>query len=183
MSKEVYLAGSISRLCEQQWHSKISNELIGMGFTTYAPAENKSINDKTNAPRPVDIYDGDVAKLFSCDILLAELHGGQENGTIWECGWVSCYNAMIERFGLDIPKKEMYFYTSNTRILNNMEWKGIPSASMNHLVLGGFEKWGDFLGSTEEMMAFMLSIAPVPMQEDDVPFMDEVLLVEEEDCE
>lgn len=152
---EVYIAGSISRPCEQAWHSQISQKLIEMGYTTYAPAENKKINDKNNKPTPEDIYDGDVSKLDSCDVVLVELHGGKQDGTIWECGFTSGYNHLVTSNALNLPLKKLFFYTSNTRLLNNMEWNGIPSESLNHLVLGGFVKWGQFLGNPDEMLVYM----------------------------
>lgn len=209
-NKEIYIAGSISRPCEQRWHSEISEKLIGMGYTTYAPAENKSINDKTNKPQPLDIYEGDVSKLKSCDILLVELHGGKQDGTIWECGWACGWNErnremeallqmvdtmfsvtqkMTEDKGINVSQsvkdlsqsvsgeqdphydpiieskkffkeqskkdKVIFFYTSNTRLLNNAIYDGIPSESLNHLVLGGFVKFGRNLGSPDEMLKFM----------------------------
>lgn len=161
---EVYIAGSISRRCEKEWHSAVSKALIDMGYQTYAPAENTSINDKTNNPTPRSIYDGDVAKLKSCDILLCELHGGKQDGTIWECGMISGWNELakmindhenVKHRDIFVPFKEMYFYTSNSRLLNNMNWRGIPSESLNHLVIGGFDVWGDFLGSPEDMIKAM----------------------------
>lgn len=175
MTKEIYIAGSISRPCEQMWHSDISKKLIDMGYSTYAPAENKTINDKTNNPTPLDIYNGDVEKLLSCDILLVELHGGKQDGTIWECGWACGWNErnleieecisklqkiLPEEFFYHLEKqkrknKVIFFYTSNTRLLNNAMWEGIPSESLNHLVLGGFMKFGRYLGSPDEMLKFM----------------------------
>lgn len=165
MTKEIYIAGSISRPCEQMWHSDISRKLIDMGYSTYAPAENKSINDKSNNPTPLDIYNGDVEKLLSCDILLVELHGGKQDGTIWECGWACGWNERNEEINklfegefspfVPLKNKVIFFYTSNTRLLNNAMWEGIPSESLNHLVLGGFMKFGRYLGSPDEMLKFL----------------------------
>lgn len=175
MTKEIYIAGSISRPCEKKWHSEISQKLIDMGYSTYAPGDNESINDKTNNPTPLDIYNGDVSKLKSCDILLVELHGGKQDGTIWECGWACGWNernevlnGIIDNMSRIIPEefvgtinslkekvKVIFFYTSNTRLLNNAIWEGIPSESLNHLVLGGFVKFGRYLDSPEEMLKFM----------------------------
>src|SRR5690625_2147868 len=155
MSK-VYLAHPISTRGEFEDSKRVANEIRALGYEVYAAAENDSINDKSNEPTPIDIYNGDVSEIMSSDIFVVNLSGGHQDGTISEIGVVAGVNEMRSMWAkeydvqyTDIP---IIAYTSNARLLQPQFYEGIPSASANHLVLGMVECWGGFCGDEEAML-------------------------------
>lgn len=157
---KVYLAHSISTTADFNDSKRVANEIRALGFDVYAAAENSSINDKTNDPTPIDIYNGDVYQILSADIFVVNLSGGLQDGTISEVGVVAGYNEMltdvIPILTEAYPKARtipIVGYTSNARLTQPQFYLGIPSASANHLVLGMVEKWGEFVGGEVEMLA------------------------------
>lgn len=148
---KIYLAHSISTTAEFNDSKRVANEIRSLGYDVYAAAENDSINDKTNEPTPLDIYRGDVSEILSADIFVVNLSGGLQDGTISEVGVVAGVNEMAELYYDSTIR--IIAYTSNARLAHPQFHKGIPSASVNHLVLGMVERWGKFVGGEAEMLA------------------------------
>lgn len=149
---KVYLASSISQSYEKEYTKGLAKRLEDMGFEVYAAACNDKINDKSNDPTPLEIYEEDIRQLATSRILLVNLTGSMQDGTISEVGWVSGYNTAVE--GIE----DMVFiigYTTNTRLLAPQFHRGVPSASANHLVFGMIEKWGIWAGSEDTMLDLM----------------------------
>lgn len=156
--KKVYLAHTISTRAEFEDSKRVADEIRALGFDVYAAAENASINDKSNEPKPIDIYNGDVSEILSADIFVVNISGGHQDGTISEVGVVAGINEIVEniRATSSVIGDELIpiiAYSSNARLLQPQTYKGIPSASANHLVLGMVEKWGEFVGTEEKMLA------------------------------
>ncbi len=152
---KIYLAHSISTTGEFDDSIRVANEIRALGYEVYAAAENSAINDKTNDPTALDIYEGDVSEIMSCDIFVVNLSGGHQDGTISEVGVVAGMNEVLKMRGDDgftFVDTPIIGYTSNARLLQPQFHKGIPSASANHLVLGMIERWGEFVGSEAEML-------------------------------
>lgn len=147
---KVYLAHPISTLGEFEDSKRVADLIRALGFEVYAAAENASINDKSNEPTPIDIYDADMSELLSADIVVANVTGGHADGTICEIGAVAGYNEAIQEIDTPIP---IIGYTSNARLLQPQFYEGVPSASANHLVLGAITKWGEFVGSEDVMFS------------------------------
>ena len=72
---KVYLAHSISTTGEYNDSKRVANEIRSLGFDVYAAAENDSINDKSNDPTPLEIYDGDIVEIVNADIFVVNLSG------------------------------------------------------------------------------------------------------------
>lgn len=152
----VYLAHPISNTYEIEASIKLADELRNMGFTVYAAAENKSINDKTasEAPTPEKIYMADTAEIICCDIFIVNLTGGMQDGTLMEVGYVAGLNdSATERARM----KKIYAYSSNKRALSPQHFQGIASSSINHLVLGAVEKHGQFYSDIQKLKADLIA--------------------------
>ena len=51
-------------------HKKvIAGKIRKIGYEVYSASENDSINDKSNDPTPVDIYNEDIDRIKESDIL------------------------------------------------------------------------------------------------------------------
>src|SRR5690625_721193 len=98
---KVYLAHSISTAGEYNDSKRVANEIRSLGFEVYAAAENDSINDKSNDPTPIDIYNGDVSEIMSSDIFVVNISGGHQDGTISEIGVVAGMNEVREEIDAD----------------------------------------------------------------------------------
>src|SRR5699024_10829001 len=154
---KVYLAHSISTRGEFEDSKRVANEIRALGFDVYVASENASINDKSNEPTPLDIYEGDVSEILSADIFVINLSGGLQDGTISEVGVVAGVNEIIENINdeFDFMGAEIVpiiAYTTNARLLQPQFHEGMASASANHLVLGMIEKWGGFVGDEAAMI-------------------------------
>ena len=153
---KVYLAHSISTTGEFVDSKRVANNIRDIGYEVYVASENDSINDKSNEPTPLDIYDGDIDEIINADIFVVNLSGGLQDGTISEIGFVAGWNEMLEvsdiffegLANINIP---IIAYTSNARLLQPQFSDGIPSASANHLVKGMIDRWGNFVGDEEAM--------------------------------
>jgi Nucleoside 2-deoxyribosyltransferase len=161
---KVYLAHPISTRGEFEDSKRVANRIRALGYEVYAAAENASINDKSNDPTPADIYDADVIELLSSDIVVVNLTGGLADGTITEVGVVAGANEKAGSFYAGLPSVNkglipIIAYTSNARLLQPQFHKGIPSASANHLTLGAVERWGEFVGGEDDMIAKLKSLA------------------------
>jgi nucleoside 2-deoxyribosyltransferase len=153
---KVYYASPISTRGEFTDSIRVANRIRELGYEVYAAAENASINDKANDPTPVDIYDADMGALLSSDIVVVNLTGGHADGTITELGAVAGWNEVLCEPGVytdGVYEIRIVAYTSNARLARPQFYKGIPSASANHLSLGAVEKWGSFVGGEDEMLA------------------------------
>src|SRR5699024_7929284 len=166
---KVYLAHAISTRGEYDDSKRVANEIRSLGYEVYAAAENDSINDKTNNPTPIDIYNGDVSEILSSDIFVVNISGGHQDGTISEIGVVAGINEIKEdvtedRYeylsgdasevfpNYDIPI-DIIAYTSNARLALPQHYHGMASASANHLVLGIIDKWGKWCGTEDGMIS------------------------------
>lgn len=152
---KVYLAHALASVGEFKDSKRVAEEIRKLGFEVYVASENDSINDKTNEPSTSDIYNGDIKEIIDSDIFVAAINGGLQDGTISEIGFVSGWNegALADRFKMTSRVKPIIAYTSNARLAHPQFHKGVPSASVNHLVLGMCEKWGEFVGGEAEMLA------------------------------
>src|SRR5690625_222944 len=162
---KVYLAHPISTTGEFVDSKRVANNIRDIGYEVYVASENDSINDKSNEPTPLDIYDGDIDEIMDADIFVVNLTGGLQDGTISEIGFVAGYNEMnafdddfkdfmAGEFGdvtEGIDAIPIIAYTSNARLLKPQYSDGIPSASANHLVKGMIDRWGEFVGDEEAM--------------------------------
>jgi len=146
---KIYLAHPISTKGEFKDSIRVADEIRKLGYEVYAAAENKKINDKSNDPTPIDIYNGDVDEIIDSDIFVVNLTGGLQDGTISEIGVVAGWNEGRTAF---TGEKQIIAYTSNTRLLQPQHYNNIASASANHLVLGMIDKWGEFVGSEQNMI-------------------------------
>lgn len=153
---KIYLAHSISTRGEYEDSKRVANEIRALGYEVYAAAENDSINDKSNEPTPIDIYNGDVSEILSSDIFVVNISGGHQDGTISEVGIVAGFNEAMYPvegdLGIKISRKPIIAYTSNARLLQPQHYHGMASASANHLVLGMIDKWGEFVGGEDGML-------------------------------
>ena len=142
---KVYYAQSIATQGEFDYSIKVSNKIKELGYEVYAPALNNKINDKSNNPTPKDIYNGDVSEIINSDVFVINLTGGKEDGTLTELGLVA---------GLNETYHDIYVvaFTSNKRLELPQFYKGIPSASANHLALGMIDKYGVFVGNESDML-------------------------------
>lgn len=154
---KVYLAHSISTKGEKRDSIRVANRIRKLGYEVYAAAENNAINDKSNEPSVIDIYNGDVTEIMSCDVFVVNISGGNQDGTISEVGMVAGINEILLDLsggvieGSSYAKIPIVGYTSNERLLQPQHHHGIPSGGANHLVLGMIERWGKFVG-TEDIM-------------------------------
>ena len=160
--KKVYLAGGISDTDRKLGQTITAAKIRDIGFEVYAAAENNSINDKSNDPTPIDIYNADIDRVKECDIFVVRISGGNEDGTLSEIGMVAGWNEYeyLQKIKLNKyyePYKpiKIVAYTTNERINNPDFSQNIPSAGFNHLVLGMIQKWGKFVGGEEEMLEYM----------------------------
>lgn len=152
---KVYLAHAISTKGEFEDSKRVAELIRSLGYEVYAAAENASINDKSNDPTPIDIYNGDVSEILSSDIMVVNLSGGHQDGTISEVGVIAGWNEgartiLDDKTYVDIP---IIGYSSNSRLANPQFHKGVPSAHANHLVLGMIERWGTFVGGEDDMLS------------------------------
>lgn len=154
---KVYLASGISDKARKAYQVEVAEKIRDLGYEVYAAAENNSINDKSNNPTPLDIYNGDIDRVRESDIFVACISGGNEDGTISEIGMVAGWNEALTREGRRSLKKpiKIVAFTSNERLLQPQFWNGIASGGMNHLVAGMIDKHGIFVGGEEDMLDYM----------------------------
>lgn len=147
---KVYIAHPISNDYEAKASIELAQTLRDMGYKVYAAAENKIINDKAanEPPTPAMIYQHDVNAIVDCDIFIVNLTGGHQDGTIMEVGVVAGINELLAE-GNHI---KVMAYTSNKRVQNPQHFEGIPSASINHLVLGAVDRWGKVYPSLNDLL-------------------------------
>ena len=170
---KVYLAGGISDKDRFEGQIRTVRLLRQRGVEDiYAAALNDSINDKSNDPEPIDIYNGDIDRVKESDIFIVRLSGGNEIGTISEIGMVAGWNEMVEAHNKQI--KECYdpimvssmglrklkpikiiAYTTNLRLVQPQFYQGMASAGVNHLVLGMIDRWGTFVGDEDDMLKYV----------------------------
>ncbi len=138
---KVYYASSCSQIEDKLFSERVNKDISNMGFEIYTPATNDSINDKTNNPTPKMIYKADMDKLQDCGILLVNINGGHQDGTIFEVGAI-CYGNELKKM-FNIEPTLIIPFTRNQRLLNLQISNGLASASVNALVQGGFEEWSN----------------------------------------
>lgn len=164
--KKVYLASGISDKARKEYQKIVAEKIESLGYDVYAASRNDSINDKSNDPTPLDIYNGDIERVKECDIFVVCISGGNEDGTLSEVGMVAGWNEGIEnsiKYIQDCYEKERLLeskikivaYTINERLMQPQFWNGIASGGFNHLVAGMIDKWGEFVGGEEEMLEYL----------------------------
>ena len=155
---KIYLGHSIATTGEAKDSIRVANnirdilndkELGNMG-EVYVASENMAINDKTNDPTPADIYQGDITRLMGADIVIYDLNGNRQDGTISEIGFTAGYGEGLRKAGKELNQL-VVGYTSNSRVISPDFAYGVPSASACHLPLGMIEEWGAFVGTEERM--------------------------------
>lgn len=174
---KAYIAHPISTTGEFNDSKRVANRVREeVDLSVYAAAENDSINKKSNNPTPEDIYNADVKEVVSSDVVIANITGGHADGTIFETGVVSGYNEAVSKVHeiigsytdggysyeeacvlaieaiTELMPIPIVAYTSNARLQQPQFHKNVPSASANHLVLGGTDKWGSFVGGEDNML-------------------------------
>src|SRR5699024_3303332 len=171
---KVYLAHPISTTGEFNDSKRVAERIRALGYEVYVASDNDAINDKTNNPSPLDIYEGDISEIMACDIFVVNITGGLQDGTISEIGFVAGHNEVrfeIEadkafdiRVGnipnvLDTKSIRIIAYTSNARLLQPQFSDGIPSASANHLVKGMIDRWGEWAGDEDSLIKRLTNIS------------------------
>lgn len=141
---KVYYASSCSQIEDKLFSEQVNKDISDMGFDIYTPATNDSINDKRNNPTPEMIYDADMERLKHCNILLVNINGGHQDGTIFEVGSICYGNELKDLF--DIKPTLIIPFTRNQRLINLQTYDGLASASVNALVYGGIKKWSNVKG-------------------------------------
>ena len=173
----VYLGHPISDKANKLHSKKITKSIRELGFEVYAAAENDSINDKGGQATEVTpelIYDGDIPKVISSDLFVVNLTGGNQDGTNSEIGVVAGWNEALKLYNelirllnaqngckdllAELPYIKIIAYSTNERIMSPQHFKGIASASVNHLILGEIEKWGTFVGNEDDMLEYLKHI-------------------------
>lgn len=152
--KKIYLAHSISTKAEFKDSIRVANLIRGIGFSVYAAAENKTINDKSNDPTPDDIYDGDIPEIKGADIVVVNITGGLQDGTMTEVGFVTGYNEAQEDNEND-RRIQLIGFTTSTRLLQPQHHKGMASASASALALGMIERHGIFVGDERNLYEYL----------------------------
>lgn len=153
---KLYYATSIATQGEAIDSMRIANNLRNLGYEVYVASENKSINDKSNDPTSDDIYEGDIPEILSSDILVVNITGGHQDGTISEVGVITGWNEHIKRSKGNVSDKiKIVAFTTNTRLLHPQFHKGMASASANALVLGMIERHGIFVGNERNLYEYL----------------------------
>lgn len=100
----VYLAHGISDRANFHDSLRIAQEIESIKttdgsqkFEVYAPAGNKKINDKSNNPTPIDIYDEDMKRLDSHDVVVANYTGVNSLGTLLEISTLGAYYQKVKQ--------------------------------------------------------------------------------------
>lgn len=151
--KKVYLAGAISDTDRKIGQQVVAKQIRELGYEVYAASENNSINDKSNNPTPIDIYNGDIDRVKECDIFVVRLSGAGEDGTISEIGMVAGWNEAISKLGdTKYEPIKIIAYTTNERLQYPQFWNKMASAGINHLVCGMIDRWGKFVGNQTNML-------------------------------
>ena len=167
---KIYLAGAISDKDAKEGQKETVRKLRQRGVEDiYAAALNDSINDKSNNPTPIDIYNGDIDRIKESDVFIVRLRGSGEDGTISEIGMVAGWNEMVEEH-IEFAKEafppvawgepkikpiKIIAYTTNERVMQPQFYKGMASGGLNHLVLGMIDRWGVFVGDEEDMLDYV----------------------------
>src|SRR5699024_6404737 len=60
--------------------------------------------------------------------------------------------AAADNDAINDKSNDILAYTSNARLLQTQYYKGVTSASANHLILGMIDKWGEFSGDERAML-------------------------------
>jgi len=118
-------------------------------YDVYAPALNKTINDKSNNPTPQMIYEQDVDNLLSADVVVINYTSGRAHGTLLEIGLLAGMYESAKKEGT-LPK--VFVYSSNKRMLQPQFWNGIASEGGNHMVFGAIEKHFTWCENEDDMI-------------------------------
>jgi len=155
--KNVYIAASFAyedkaktsqRKDQIEKTVKRIKKLLGKDYSFYLPHQLKIPNawDISLEEWSKAVYDHDVHALENADLVIFLSYGKENNaGSVWECGWVAGYNALISQLpaGLDDIKKIimvkmtdqveslMLFGSIDTIIMESeiesYDWKRLPT--------------------------------------------------------
>ena len=148
----VYIGAPISNTGFVMYVNRVAGLLRDIGYEVYSAIEDESINDKTNDPSPEQIFNNDLKGILQADIFLFLETGGIQIGTHVELGIVLGRISM----GDDI---KLIGFTNNQRLENPQIKDGYPSASMNHLALGGVLEHGKMFNNEEGFVKQMIDMA------------------------
>lgn len=100
----LYLAHPVADKANFHDSLRIANEIESISntdgsqkFKVYAPAGNKKINDKSNNPTPIDIYDEDMERLDTHDVVVANYTGVNSLGTLLEISTLGAYYQKVKQ--------------------------------------------------------------------------------------
>lgn len=169
--KKGYLAHPISTTGEFNDSIRVADMLEQTGVKFYAPAKNKSINDKSNKPTAKDIYDNNIDRLHESDLIVVNYAGGDSEGTLYELAYSAGrdgYEKQIdELYSKESEKLDEYtinrikeyvnlprvlVYSSNNRALQPQMHNGIASSKLNHMVLGGIDHHFKWCGDEDSVL-------------------------------
>lgn len=148
----IYIGAPISNTGYVMYVNKVVETLRDIGYNVYSAIEDESINDKTNDPSPKQIYVNDLHGILKSDIFVFLETGGIQVGTHVELGIVLGMKSM----GAQI---KLVGFSNNQRLENPQVKEGFPSASMNHLALGGVIAHGDMFNNEEGFVEKMIDMA------------------------
>ena len=148
----IYIGAPISNTGYVMYVNKVVETLRDIGYNVYSAIEDESINDKTNDPSPKQIYVNDLHGILKSDIFVFLETGGIQVGTHVELGIVLGMKTM----GAQI---RLIGFSNNQRLENPQVKEGFPSASMNHLALGGVIAHGDMYNNEEGFVEKMIDMA------------------------
>lgn len=160
MEKKLYNAGSLFTNKEQiaRQEDQIILRTIqekNKGFKFYNPLFNEAINDKSNNPTAMDIYNGDIKELLDSSILAVDGDDIEKDpGVAFEVGMVAGINLMLEKIfevapaeiydkiSNKIPMKEVYVSYTDCRLSQDAEGIHKP-VGFNQFVIGYFMQYAN----------------------------------------
>lgn len=148
-----------------------AGELHGEKVDIFVPAV-QPFNDKSKGePTPRDIYKGDITQLKDSDIVFFNITGGMQDGTNAEIGVITGMNEALVNEMVNNKKDFDVFetrkawddtldklltitvaYSTSGRVPTPQHFKGIASASVNHLILAMLDEWGVIYSTRQEML-------------------------------
>ena len=149
MSREIKIYSAGSLFSEGEVHQRIREHGIASealpNAVIFTPILAPYNEDKVdNLPTPVEIYEGDYIEISESDYVIFDLGNQLDPGLNLEMGIVAGINE--SRMTRDITAIGVL---SDIR-LDAANRYDIPSFSMNHMVLGAFEKHGKIVSSFAE---------------------------------
>lgn len=146
-----YIGHSIATDGEAYDSKCMSDKMEEIGIQNYSAAKNEGINDKSlKFVKAEDIYHGDLPRLLGSQVVIYDLNGGTQDGTISEVGFTAGYLETLRMQGKPSPQIVLG-YSSNSRVLYPDFEQGIASGCVCHLPLGMVKEHGVFVGTKENL--------------------------------